>query len=146
VEISGFANGQTLDSATTGTLGFSTLATPSSNVGSYAITGGGLTANNGNYVFVQAPGNANAFAIAPATLTYVANAASSSYGAAIPALTGTVSGFANGQTLASATTGTLGFSTLATVCAVENDYACKKRGQLPLFLYQNSRTCSRRAT
>jgi hypothetical protein len=33
------------------------------------FTGGGLAANNGNYVFVQAPANATAFAINPATLT-----------------------------------------------------------------------------
>jgi hypothetical protein len=69
--VGGFVNGQTLASATTGTLGFSTGATPSSNVSSYAITGSGLAANNGNYVFVQTPGNANAFAVTPGTLTYV---------------------------------------------------------------------------
>ena len=62
----GFVNGQTLASATTGTLGFSTTATPSSNAGSYAITGSGLAATNGNYVFTQAPANANAFTIVAA--------------------------------------------------------------------------------
>jgi type IV secretory pathway protease TraF len=112
--VTGLVNNQTLASATTGSLGFSTTATASSNVGSYPVTGTGLTVSNGNYVLTQAPANANAFAITPATLTYVANAASGTYGAAIPSLTGSVSGFVNNQTLASATTGSLGFSTTAT--------------------------------
>jgi hypothetical protein len=37
-----------------------------SNVGSYAINGSGLTANNGNYSFVQTAGNATALTITPA--------------------------------------------------------------------------------
>src|ERR1019366_926680 len=65
-----------------GSLGFSTAATPSSNVGSYAVTGSGLTANNGNYVFTQAPANAVAFAITPATITVSAVGGSSTYGGA----------------------------------------------------------------
>ena len=207
--VSGFVAGDTLASATTGSLGFSTAATPSSNVGSYASTGSGLAANNGNYVFTQASANATALTINPAsitvtalggsstygglpsnpgftatglqngqgvsvltglsnsfgitnltnagsytlsvagtnsntnyavttvpgswtvnsaTLTYVANAASSAYGAAIPTLTGTVSGFVNGQTLASTTTGTLGFSTAATPSSNAGSYAVTGSG------------------
>jgi len=38
--------------ATTGTLTFTSAATSSSSVGSYAINGTGLAANNGNYTFV----------------------------------------------------------------------------------------------
>ena len=56
-------NGDTLATAATGTLSFTSPATAASNVGSYAITGSGLTANNGNYVFVQAAGNATALAL-----------------------------------------------------------------------------------
>ena len=40
-----------------------------SNVGNYAITGAGLTANFGNYVFAQDVGNNTAFRIGPALLT-----------------------------------------------------------------------------
>ena len=64
--VSGFVNGETQATATTGTAVFSTLATGASNVGSYAISGGGLSANNGNYVFVQAGGP---LTIVPAPLT-----------------------------------------------------------------------------
>ena len=67
--VTGFVNGESLTSETSGTVTFSTLATPTSDVGNYAVTGSGLVANNGNYVFVQAPGNATALAITPATLT-----------------------------------------------------------------------------
>ena len=44
--VTGFAAGDSLSSTTTGSLVFSTLATPSSNVGSYAITGSGLTSQH----------------------------------------------------------------------------------------------------
>jgi autotransporter-associated beta strand protein len=69
----GFANGENLASATTGTLTFTSPATPASLPGSYPINGGGLTANFGNYVFVQAAGNATALTItvntSPVSLT-----------------------------------------------------------------------------
>ncbi len=67
--VSGFVNGETQASSTTGVLSFTSPALNTSNVGSYAINGSGLTANNGNYVFVQAPSNATALTITPATLT-----------------------------------------------------------------------------
>jgi len=63
--VSGFVGSDTLVNATTGTLTFTTPATSSSTVGSYAINGSGLTANNGNYTFVQAAGNATALSILP---------------------------------------------------------------------------------
>jgi hypothetical protein len=55
-----------LANATTGTATFSSTATTSRSVGSYAITGSGLTANNGNYTFMQAASNATALTIMPA--------------------------------------------------------------------------------
>ncbi|WP_210249625.1 MBG domain-containing protein, partial [Methylobacterium oryzihabitans] len=67
--VSGFVAGESQGSATTGTLAFATGATPSSHVGTYAITGGGLTAIDGNYRFVQAAGNASALTVDPALLT-----------------------------------------------------------------------------
>src|SRR5262249_4869698 len=99
--VSGLKNGETLASATTGTLAFTTTATTNSNVASYAIDGSGLSANHGNYVFAQAASNATALTITPsATLIYVADAASRTYGDANPTFTGTVTGFVNGDTLA----------------------------------------------
>lgn len=67
--VTGFVNGEDQASATTGTLSFDSSATASSSPGSYSINGSGLTANFGNYVFVQAAGNATALTINAATLT-----------------------------------------------------------------------------
>jgi hypothetical protein len=69
--VTGFKLTDTQATATTGTLAFTSPATAASNVGSYAIDGSGLTANNGNYLFVQAPGNATALTInqRPVTVT-----------------------------------------------------------------------------
>jgi alpha-L-arabinofuranosidase len=67
--VSGFAGSETQGSVTTGTLLFTTTATSSSGAGSYPITGSGLTANNGNYQFAQATGNATALTINAANLS-----------------------------------------------------------------------------
>jgi filamentous hemagglutinin family protein len=68
-------------------------------------------ADAGNYqLSALSPSNAS---ITPATLTYVADPREVFAGQALPALTGTVTGFVGGDTLASATTGALGFSTPA---------------------------------
>ena len=67
--ITGFVAGDTQASATMGTATFTTPATSASNVGTYAINGSGLTANNGNYVFSQAVANATALTINPALLS-----------------------------------------------------------------------------
>jgi filamentous hemagglutinin family protein len=61
--VTGFLGSDTLVNATTGTALWSTPATGASPAGTYAITGGGLTANNGNYVFTQAAGNATALTL-----------------------------------------------------------------------------------
>jgi autotransporter-associated beta strand protein/predicted outer membrane repeat protein len=65
----GFVAGESQTSATTGTLSFTTTATASSAAGSYAITGSGLSANHGNYTFVQDAGNATALTISAASST-----------------------------------------------------------------------------
>jgi len=127
-KVTGFVNGDTLASATSGTLSFTTSATQASNVGTYAVTGSGLSANNGNYVFVQAQGNATALTINPATLTYVATSGTIDQGAPIPVLTGMVTGFVNGDTLQSATTGTLTFTTIATSASPPGVYAINGSG------------------
>ncbi len=100
--VTGFVAGETLASATTGTASFTTAATGSSNVGSYAIDGAGLTANGGNYVFAQAAANATALTINPAPLVVSANPDGKVYdGLAYSGGNGVVySGFVNGETTA----------------------------------------------
>jgi hypothetical protein len=61
--VTGFVGGDSQANATAGTLIFTTPATASSKAGLYAIDGSGLTAKDGNYRFVQAPGNATALTI-----------------------------------------------------------------------------------
>ncbi len=126
--VTGFANGENLATATTGALTFSTAATAASNVGAYAVTGSGLTANNGNYVFAQAPANATAFTITPAMLTYLANPAIEYMGVSFLPFSGTVTGFVNGQSMSSATTGTLVFSSAATDQSRPGSYAIDGSG------------------
>jgi hypothetical protein len=111
--VSGFRLTDTQASATTGTLAFNTPATQASGVGSYAINGSGLTASN--YVFAQNAGNASAFTITPATLTYVANPQRRMVGSPNGTLGGNVSGFRNGDTVGTATTGALAFQTPANI-------------------------------
>jgi filamentous hemagglutinin family protein len=126
--VTGFVLGQTQETATTGTLAFATVATPASNIQTYAITGSGLTANNGNYTFVQAPGNASALTIAPAILTYTASPVTETYGTPVPVMTGTVTGFVLGQTQATATSGTVAFTTSATQTSDVGSYAVNGSG------------------
>jgi filamentous hemagglutinin family protein len=64
--VTGFVNNENLANATTGILSFMSSANNTNNVGNYAIEGSGLTANYGNYKFVQAASNATALSITPA--------------------------------------------------------------------------------
>jgi gliding motility-associated-like protein len=87
--VTGFVNAETIGNATTGTLSFSTLATASSSVGSFAIDGAGLAASN--YDLVQAVGNATALIITQRPITVTANAGQSkTYGNVDPTLTYTI--------------------------------------------------------
>lgn len=69
--VSGFKGADNLANATAGAAAWSSPATSASNVGGYAINGSGLAANNGNYVFTQAVGNATALTITPAPVQVV---------------------------------------------------------------------------
>lgn len=62
--VSGFAGEDTLSSATTGDLVFTTTARAGAPAGSYAVEGSGLSA--ANYVFVQDERNASALTVQPA--------------------------------------------------------------------------------
>ncbi|WP_353229036.1 MBG domain-containing protein [Novosphingobium sp.] len=112
----GIVDGKAISAITTGSLLWGTTATAASNVGRYAVTGSGLSGNDGNYTvsFAQSPGNATALVVNPATLTvtYTANAATSIYGTTPSGLTGSVveTGLVNGDVLANVTGGTASWS------------------------------------
>jgi hypothetical protein len=95
-------------------------------VGSYAINGSGLTALN--YVFMQNPRNATALTITQATLSYTATPVARAVNFPNPPFSGTVTGFLNGDTLASATTGTLVFTSAATIDSPIGKYAIDGSG------------------
>jgi hypothetical protein len=83
--VAGLVNGDTAADAYTGTLAFTSPATPTSGIGSYAIDGSGLTSDIG-YAFVQAPGNATALTIGQRALQVTADPGQSKiYGEANPA-------------------------------------------------------------
>ncbi len=105
---------------------FTSATNANTPVGNYAITGSGLSA--GNYVLVQAPGNATAYRINPATLLYVADPYSRYVGLLNGLLTGTVTGFRNADTVATATTGSLSFTTTADVLSPVGTYAIDGSG------------------
>jgi len=126
--VTGFVGSDTLANATTGAETYAAAATASSNVGSYAITASGLTADDGNYTFSFAAANATAFSITPATLTVTANGASRIYGQANPGLSGTISGFQGSDTLANATAGSENYTTAATANSNVGSYAVTGSG------------------
>ncbi|CAN5680259.1 hypothetical protein BH09PSE5_BH09PSE5_12520 [soil metagenome] len=81
-------------------------------------SGGGLARN---YVLTDSAVVTSA-SISPATLIYLADPVSLRWGAALPAFTGTVSGFVAGETQANATKGVLDFSTTASSLSVPGVY------------------------
>ena len=109
-----------------GNAAWTTTATATSGVGTYAVAGSGLSASS-NYVLtsVQAAGNASALTITPRSIIVTADALSRVYGAANPALTWTVGGrgLVNGDTLSGA------LATTADTNSVVGDYAIT-RGSL----------------
>jgi alpha-tubulin suppressor-like RCC1 family protein len=103
---SGFVNGQG-PSVLGGGIVCSTVATATSAVGSYGSTCSG--ASDANYSISYVPGTVT---VVPATLTVTANNVTKAFGAAVPTLAATVSGYVNGQTLA--TSGVTGQALCAT--------------------------------
>jgi gliding motility-associated-like protein len=124
--ITGYVNNETAATALTGTPVYSTTAGTASGVGSYPITLSGLSA--ANYNITAAAVNNTALTITKNTLSYVATPASRAFNTANPSVTGTVTGFLNGDTQASATTGTLSFSTTATTSTPVGTYAIDGAG------------------
>ena len=97
---SGFVNGDTSASLTTQPT-LTTTATASSHVSGspYTITASGAV--DSDYTISYAPGSLN---VTPAPLTITANNQTKVYGAALPTLTASYSGFVGGDTSASLTT------------------------------------------
>ncbi len=118
-------NGTPVTSPTTGM--FSTK-----NVGAgLAVTVSGLALNqpaSTDYALTTTTISGNIGTINPATLTYAANPAAATYGSSLPAFSGSVAGFVNGETLASATTGTASFSSTATASSNAGVYAINGSG------------------
>jgi hypothetical protein len=112
-----------------GSASFTTSAGATSNVGSYAVNGAGLTASS-NYALTnqQAAGNAAALTITPRplTITYTASATTRRYGDAIGTLSGaaTSAGLVNNDSLG----GSASFSTTATNASNVGSYAINGSG------------------
>jgi hypothetical protein len=100
VGYSGFVNGDTAASLTTPPA-LSTTATTASHVagGPYSITANGAVDPNYTITYV-----AGTLTITPVSLLITADSKTKPYGAAVPALTASYSGFVNGDTAASLTT------------------------------------------
>jgi len=94
------------------------------DVGNHAITRGSLALSN-NYTLNYTDAN---LSIGKATLTYVAIPASRIYLTANPTFTGTVTGFLNGDSKASATIGTLSFTSPATISSTAGSYPISGEG------------------
>jgi hypothetical protein len=94
------------------------VASTTSGVGSYASNcGGGADAN---YTISYVPGTVT---VTPATLLVTANNQTKAFGAAVPPLTATITGFVNGQTLAtSGVTGQPLCTTTATTSSTGGTY------------------------
>jgi filamentous hemagglutinin family protein len=113
---SGLVNGDS--PALVGGLTLGTAATAASPVGAYAITASGATA--ANYAISFAPGT---LTVGQGLLTFTAGDAARTYGAANPAFSFGVSGFAGGDTAATAFTGAPVLSTTATQASGVGTYA-----------------------
>jgi len=94
----GFVNGDTPASLTT-PVTVSTNAIASSHVGTYTITASG--AADDDYAISYATGS---LTVTPVALTITADSKTKTYGAALPTLTASYSGFVNGDTAAALTT------------------------------------------
>jgi hypothetical protein len=116
--ITGFANGDTA-SVLSGAPSLSTTATTASGVGTYPIDVSAGTLSAANYTFAFVDGT---LTITPATLFVTADNKTMVYGATVPALTDTITGFVNGDT-SSVVSGKASLSTTATSRSEVGNYA-----------------------
>jgi MBG domain (YGX type)/Bacterial Ig-like domain (group 3)/FG-GAP-like repeat len=117
--MTGFVNGDTQAGATTGAPSVTTTAVATSPAGSYPITPNTGTLASPNYTFTFVAGT---MTVGPGVLTVTANSLSKMRGAANPPLTYTMSGFVNGDTQASSTTGAPSLTTTATTVSPVGSY------------------------
>src|SRR5207244_219209 len=108
---SGFVNGDSASSLTT-PVSLSTTATAHSPVGKYDILASGAADPNYTITFVK-----GSLEVTPATLTITADDKTKVYGAALPVLTASYSGFVNGDSASSLTT-PVSLSTTATAASL----------------------------
>ncbi|MGO9203756.1 MAG: MBG domain-containing protein [Limisphaerales bacterium] len=118
---SGFVNGDTASSLTKPPT-LTTTATAASPVGSYSITASGAASSN--YTISYAGGT---LTVNKAALTITGTNASKVYGAALPALTASYSGFVNGDTASSLTTPPA-LATTATAASPAGSYSITASG------------------
>ena len=116
---SGFVNGDG-QGVLTGSPSLTTTATSSSPVGTYAITAAQGTLSAQNYTFAFVNGT---LTINPAMLVVTANNATRQYGQQNPAFTYTMTGFLNGDTQGTATSGQPSLTTSATTTSPLGNYA-----------------------
>ena len=133
-------NGETIGSVTETSAG--TAASASVAGGPYAITasnanGGTFTASNYTIDYLD-----GALSVGKALLTLTANPAFMVMGSAVPPLSGSITGFVAGDTQASATTGTLAFTTAATATWVAGRYAINGSGLTPNGNYNINQAAS----
>jgi hypothetical protein len=113
--ITGFQNGDTIADLG-GSLSCSSTATPTSNVGTWPVTCGGLTSSDYTINFVGGD-----LSVTPATITVTPDPQSREYGAANPIFTVGYAGFANGET-ASVISGSPACTTTATPTSAPGTY------------------------
>ncbi|MDY0745958.1 YDG domain-containing protein [Paucibacter sp. R3-3] len=115
---------------TVGLAGTASGAFADKNVGAgkqVTVSGLSLTgADAGNYTLVSQPNLAAD--ITPAMLSYVADPVTKALNAALPALSGSVSGFLGDDTQANSTSGSLSFTTSATATSPQGSYAINGQG------------------
>jgi sugar lactone lactonase YvrE len=115
----GFVNGDSQQTATSGSPLIATVAKQTSPVATYTITSaiGSLAASNYSFRFQN-----NSLVITKAPLTFTANSLSTTAGSAVPGLTFSVSGLVNGDSISSAVTGAPALSTNATSVSKAGTY------------------------
>lgn len=129
--MTGFVNGDTQTSATTGAPNLTTTATAASAAGTYAITTSAGTLGAINYSFAYVNG---ALTVNPVAVTVTAFNAGRLVGTANPTFTYAMTGFVNGDTQGSATTGAPNLTTTATVGS--------PAGRYPITVGQGALTAS----
>lgn len=124
------ATGTPLGSVTfyngTAVLGTMAIDANGNAAGTFVLPAGSLSVTAAftpsDTVFAASTSAAKTITVTPGTLTVTANNITRGYGQANPALTYTITGFVNGQTAATATTGTPSITTTATASSSQGTY------------------------